>query len=1039
MLPAAPLSLLGLPLSDLPPDRLDHDDATTPWPLRDYVSPGLRIVRPDAAFPRMRPGDHLHHPWKYLRRDVPHIWYADERFPLMGFLNRDEAILLHNIALPFAGKPALEVGSWLGWSTCHLALAGVSVDVIDPVHDDPELRASVEESLAQCGVADRVNLVGGRSPEAVAALAARLDRKWSLFFIDGDHEAPAPVRDTLACLPFATDDCAFVFHDLASPAVAAGLRLLAERGFHVVVYQTAQIMGMAWRGDVTPVAHIPDPDVAWQVPAHLAGLPISGVNWQRPAATTYRQLADMQARPNMPVAANVQSTQRRRCTDKSRRSIALSPRERVGVRGLSTDYGPQSHTSRASVCIVSNEVVGPFKNGGIATAMTGLAELLAAQGQRVTILYTGGIWAPDVHLGTWRERYAALGIELVSLNIKELRPLQGPLKDIGFGVPWLIYQYLAERHFDVVHFNDCCGEGSLTLAAKKLGLGLHDSLLSVALHSPSQWILELNQTLPASLLLAAYNYAERLSVQCADMVWCPSRYILDWAAQRGFELPDQTFIQQYSIPSPRLREGAEGAASFPPVSYGRSEKPREVVFFGRLEERKGLRLFCNALQLLEDELVRREISVTFLGKPERCAGMPSLDYIARRSAGWRFPIRRLTDLGQPEALEYLRGGGKLAVMPSPLDNSPCTVYEALCWGIPFLATRTGGIPELVDPADHDHVLFEYATEGLRAALLKTIDQGGWIARPAVPQEQTHRSWAAMHAHWRTFLPKPEPHHAEAWGVTAIVDAPAGSSLDATVQSLSWCPSIRRAIILNRGGNTVTNAGHLPLTDIDLLAEDPEIVGGELAALVDDAVLLIHAGVTIVPDRFDVMLAALQRAGVDGLLPAARVIGKTTSRFVPPLGGSASFSLFEGVTFTGAMLVTREALLGATSGQGLPVESPFMGLADFCVAKSSRIWPYPAPVVERTEDCKIEVRSPLPARVAAYDDASPTDRYYMLAAGYGAASHERPIGTKRQLALAMVDLGMAPLLRLGLRSLRLAGGMKARLRDTVLGRLIRRIR
>ncbi len=35
----------------------------------------------------------------------------------------------------------------------------------------------------------------------------------------------------------------------------------------------------------------------------------------------------------LPVAANGQSTQRRRCTDKSRRSIALSLRERVGVRG----------------------------------------------------------------------------------------------------------------------------------------------------------------------------------------------------------------------------------------------------------------------------------------------------------------------------------------------------------------------------------------------------------------------------------------------------------------------------------------------------------------------------------------------------------------------------------------------------------------------------------------------------------------------------------------------------------------------------------
>src|SRR5687768_8272319 len=97
-----------------------------PFPSRDYVSPGLRVVTPDASFPRLREGDRWTHPWKFLRREVPHRWYVDERYPLMGFLNRDEATLLHNIALQFAGKHALEIGSWLGWSTCHLALAGVS-------------------------------------------------------------------------------------------------------------------------------------------------------------------------------------------------------------------------------------------------------------------------------------------------------------------------------------------------------------------------------------------------------------------------------------------------------------------------------------------------------------------------------------------------------------------------------------------------------------------------------------------------------------------------------------------------------------------------------------------------------------------------------------------------------------------------------------------------------------------------------------------------------------------------------------------------
>jgi glycosyltransferase involved in cell wall biosynthesis len=968
MFPAPARALLGLPLSDTPftPDS---------WPLRDYVSPGLQTVRLDACFPHMRPGDALHHPWKYLRRDVPHFWYADDRFPLMGFLNRDEATLLHNIALQFARKRALEIGSWLGWSTAHLALAGVTVDVIDPAHDDPSFRAIVEQSLRCCGVFDRVRLTSGRSPEAVAELGG----KWSLFFIDGDHESPGPMRDALACLPFAADDCAFVFHDLASPAVTAGLRVLEEKGFHVVVYQTAQIMAMAWRGDVTPIAHVPDPEVAWQVPQHLAGLPISGVDFKAPARAKYPPLRDV-----------------------------VSP---------TSDYRPPT------ICIVTSEIIGPFNNGGIGTAMTGLAELLAGEGLRVTVLYTGAIWSPDVSLGPWWKRYAERGIELVALTIGDMKSIAGPLKDRGFGVPWLVYRYLAGHPFDVIHFNDCMGEGSLSLAAKKLGLAFADSLLVVALHSPSRWVLELNHALPTSILFSAYHYAEHLSVACADLLWSPSRYLLDWIASRGFDLPEQTFIQQYVIPLPVAPVGKSG------------DVISEIVFFGRLEERKGLRLFCNAIHLLRDELAQRNITVTFLGKPELCAGIPSLDYIDRRSANWQFPVRTLTDLGQPEALRYLLEGGRLAVMASPVDNSPCTVYEALALGIPFLAARTGGIPELIDPADQDDVLFHHSTVSLADALRKTLDQGARIARPAVPQDDSRRSWISMHANWRAFLP-PIPKPVErTFRVAAIIEHHAGARLDLTLDSLGASTLVHRFVILNRSGET------LPLKNIDLLTADLEIIEGELVSIAEDAVLLIHSGVSVVPQAFDAMVLALESGNLDGLLPAGRLAQTGVSvphtspqnspsapepradvaqtllsvpgeRAIPPLGGSAAFSLFEGVTFTGAMLIRRTALEKARTGRELTMESPFVGLADLCVTHSETIWPYPEVVVERAEENRFEVKGSLPARIAAYGEASPVDRYYMLAMGYGSVNHERPVAFKRELALAAVNMGLTPVVRIG---------------------------
>jgi glycosyltransferase involved in cell wall biosynthesis/predicted O-methyltransferase YrrM len=919
----------------------------TGWALYDYVSPGLQDVRPDAAFPHMREGDPLHHPWKYLRRDVPHRWFVDERFPLMGFLNRDEAVLLHNIALQFKGRNALEIGSWMGWSTCHLALGGVNVDVIDPAHEDPVIRASVEDSLRRSGVAERVNLAGGRSPETLAELGGR----WSLFFIDGDHESPAPLRDTAAALHYAAHDCAFVFHDLASPAVAAPLRLLKEKGFKVIVYQTAQIMAMAWRGNVNPVAHVPDPNVAWQVPPHIADYPISGVNVEVASLPAYREL-----------------------------------REHV-YRGT---------PSRPTVCIVTSELIGPFQNGGVGTAMTGLAELLAQEGLNVTVLYTGTLWAPDVSLARWTKHYAERGIELISVSLEQAKTLEGPLKDHGLIAPWLIYQELRKRHFDVIHFNDCCGQGALALAAKALGIAFDGSLLVVALHSPSRWVYDLNQVLPASRACAAFDYSERLSIACADLLWSPSRYLLDWIVERGFELPEQTFVQQYVLPS----SPGPGAAEV------RAAPPKEIVFFGRLEERKGLRLFCNAVQQLAPELERRRIRVTFLGKAGECAGMPSLQYIARRAATWGFEVQTLTELGQPEALRYLlESSDKLAVMPSPFDNSPCTVYEALAAGIPFLATRTGGIPELVAAEDRDRVLFDSTSASLRDALLDSIERGAWTARASVNPDDTSESWRRMHRHWQEFLPAPAPTGRDAVKmVLAIVDHPPGAPLRRTLDSLWSCPLIHRIIILNRGGEV------LPFENIDLISAEADSIADEIAKITEDAVLLIHSGVSVVSDAFTTMVRALGQAPVDGLVPAAAVAGDSTARVIPPLGGSIPVSLLDGVTAGGAIIVRSDLVRRAMEDRKLAIEAPFLGIADFCVTRAERLWPYPEAAIERPKSFVVETRSSLPERIRSYGEASANDHYYMLAAGYEAGARPSSREWMRPLAYKAVDSGFGFVVR-----------------------------
>lgn len=237
-------------------------------PAGDYASPGLEMIRLDDHFPHLARASRATLSWEHLRNDIPHTFYIDARVPGTGFLNRDEAVLLYNIAKRFRGRRGLEVGCWLGWSAAHVAAAGVILDVIDPVLANRSFRDSVTASLDSAALTRLVTLHPLSSPQAIDAIA-RGGVRWSFFFIDGNHDAPYPLFDTATAIEYAEPDAAVVFHDLASPDVAQALEYLACRGWQTRIYHTAQIMGIAWRGNVEPPVHLEDPAVAWHVPRHL--------------------------------------------------------------------------------------------------------------------------------------------------------------------------------------------------------------------------------------------------------------------------------------------------------------------------------------------------------------------------------------------------------------------------------------------------------------------------------------------------------------------------------------------------------------------------------------------------------------------------------------------------------------------------------------------------------------------------------------------------------------------------------------------------
>jgi len=670
-----------------------------------------------------------------------------------------------------------------------------------------------------------------------------------------------------------------------------------------------------------------------------------------------------------------------------------------------------------SVCIVTSELVGPFKNGGMGTAMTGLAKSLAAAGFPVTVLNTGTVWYSNVARDEWRKRYGRIGIDLRWLTQKDMAGVTGPLSNSGFGVPFLVYEYLRQQRFDIIHFNDCMGEGLYCLTMKRLGAAFRDSLLCVAHHGPSQWVFELNRYLPDSVMLSACNFAERLSTRCADLLWSPSRYLLDWSKANGFIHTDATYVQQYVIPTRTLFD--EGPELPPPSALAPRNpvRPTEIVFFARLEERKGLRLFCNVLKRLNGTLTERNISITFLGKPGFVGMTDAMTYIRQQAAGWRFRWQAVTELGQQEAIEYLQSRAIVAVMPSPADNSPCTVYEALALGIPFIAARTGGIPELIDPADRQAVLFDYTPEALSARLEQIIRDGMKPARPSQTQEANRRRWLAMHRQWRDFLPPEQPTLEPPRGVCAIIDHVAGDALEETLASLAQVSDVHRIVIANRSAEPVRReASATSIRVIEFSVADPDVLLEEIRDDPAEILLLMRAGTRLCVGAMPQVLRAMRSPHVDGLIPAA-LDGDGTKRIVtPPLGGSPCFSFYEGVAITGGLFIKAERLFRATRGHALAVGTEFLGLADLAVADGLDLWPYAEPVLWHPNGFAApRPSSGDPERIAAYGRISVTERYYIAAIGYaGIARRDPPLGHRRALIMRLSKLGLGGPVRLMLR-------------------------
>jgi O-antigen biosynthesis protein len=406
------------------------------------------------------------------------------------------------------------------------------------------------------------------------------------------------------------------------------------------------------------------------------------------------------------------------------------------------------------VTLVADQALGYHRTGGLGTATTFLALALGRMGHDVEILYFGELPATPVD-PEWSGLYEQAGV-----RIRPVPPFEDRVEPAYFGRMRAIDVALRADPPDVVIVQDLGAPGYSALRLRHLGLAFENTLFVVYCHGTRQWITNMSRkvrVLPGAL---AVSRLEQASVELADVAVSPSAYMVDWMRGQGWRLPDTTLV------IPLVTRAAATGEQLPEPPAQSNGTVDRLTFFGRLEERKGVRPFVAGLNALAPDLLEG-VHLEFLGRatsefdPERVEALISeATSRALRSVSFE------TDLDQHEALERLSRPGTVAVIPSLEDNSPNVVYECLGRGIPFMASAAGGTSELVAPEDRRRVLFEPTAAGMATALRRAL-AGADATRPARPAFDEARSpqlWAEVAA----MSPSPVETLSERPSVDAVI-------------------------------------------------------------------------------------------------------------------------------------------------------------------------------------------------------------------------------------------------------------------------------
>ena len=138
-----------------------------------------------------------------------------------------------------------------------------------------------------------------------------------------------------------------------------------------------------------------------------------------------------------------------------------------------------------------------------------------------------------------------------------------------------------------------------------------------------------------------------------------------------------------------------------------------VLFVGRLHPVKGTRYLLDAINIVHEELP--EVKLILVGDGEEREHLENLtDNLELREC-----VEFVGRVQHERVLDYM-DQAEVFVLPSLSEGFPVTILEAMASGLPVVATRVGGIPDIIEDSINGYLVDTMDQEQIAEALLRLL-------------------------------------------------------------------------------------------------------------------------------------------------------------------------------------------------------------------------------------------------------------------------------------------------------------------------------